>query len=132
MMLASWSQVHQLWQLYKVFAGLGVAMAAALYDVATAVIVSWFDDRQRPRALPTMIVVARFAKTIFMPLTGLLEARFGWLQALLILAAAYATTAVPLHGFVIRRPAAASTQHSAVGCAVGGSWWSRSSRTRRR
>ena len=42
------SQIRTVWQLYAVFAGLGVAMAAALYEPATAVIVSWFDPARRP------------------------------------------------------------------------------------
>jgi MFS family permease len=105
-LLVGWSQVHQLWQLYLVFAGLGIAMAMALYDAATAVLVSWFDADRRSRALLAMIVVAGFASTIFMPLTGLLDDHFGWRHTLLILAAVYGAVAVPLHALVIRRPGA--------------------------
>jgi predicted MFS family arabinose efflux permease len=104
-LLAAWSQVQHLWQLYLIFAGLGAAMAMALYDAATAVVVSWFDARHRPRAILTMIVVAGFASTIFMPLTGLLDAHLGWRHTLLVLAAAYGCVAVPLHALAIRRPA---------------------------
>jgi len=104
-LLVGWSQIHQLWQLYVVFAGLGIAMAMALYDAATAVLVSWFDAARRPRALLTMIVVAGFASTIFMPLTGVLDDHFGWRHTVLILAAVYGPVAVPLHALVIRRPA---------------------------
>ncbi len=93
-----------MWQLYPVFAGLGVAMAMALYDAATAVVVSWFDPQRRARAVLAMIVVAGFASTIFMPLTGLLNQRYGWRTTLLILAALYGLVAVPLHALVIRRP----------------------------
>ncbi|MFC7279325.1 MFS transporter [Paractinoplanes rhizophilus] len=103
-LLVAWSQVQTLWQLYVVFAGLGAAMAMALYDAATAVIVSWFDAERRPRALLAMIVVAGFASTIFMPLTGLLNDRYGWRTTLLLLAAGYAAIAVPLHAAVVRRP----------------------------
>ncbi|WP_433371991.1 MFS transporter [Actinoplanes sp. CA-142083] len=103
-LLVAWSQVQALWQLYLVFAGLGAAMAMALYDAATAVVVSWFDTGRRPRALLTMIVVAGFASTIFMPLTGLLNDRYGWRATLLLLAAGYAAIAVPLHAGVVRRP----------------------------
>ncbi|WP_433305047.1 MFS transporter [Actinoplanes sp. CA-030573] len=103
-LLVAWSQVHALWQLYLVFAGLGAAMAMALYDAATAVIVSWFDTERRARALLTMIVVAGFASTIFMPLTGLLNDRYGWRATLLLLAAGYAATAAPLHAAAVRRP----------------------------
>jgi MFS family permease len=104
LLLVAWSQVRTVGQLYLVFAGLGVAMAMALYEPATAVIVSWFDPDRRSRAVLAMIVVAGFASTIFMPLTGHLESRHGWRTTLLILAALYAVTAVPLHASVIRRP----------------------------
>ncbi|AGZ39951.1 MFS transporter [Actinoplanes friuliensis] len=103
-MLVAWSQVHTTWQLYAVFVGLGAAMAMALYEPATAVIVSWFDATRRPRAVLAMIVVAGFASTIFMPLTGLLTDRYGWRTTLLLFATLYAGIAVPLHAFVIRRP----------------------------
>jgi MFS family permease len=105
-LLVACSQVRTVWQLYAAFAGLGVAMAMALYEPATAVIVSWFDPARRAKALLGMIVVAGFASTIFMPLTGLLEHRHGWRTTLLVLAAIYAAVAVPLHALVIRRPPA--------------------------
>jgi len=102
-LLVAWSQVTDVWQLYLVFAGLGIAMAMALYDPATAVIVSWFEPARRSRAILAMIVVAGFASTIFMPLTGILEQRHGWRTTLLILAASYAAIGIPLHGLVVRR-----------------------------
>ncbi|MGI5243158.1 MFS transporter [Dactylosporangium sp. CA-139066] len=103
-LLVAWSQVHTVWQLYLVFTGLGAAMAMALYDAATAVVVSWFDPARRAKAILAMIVVAGFASTIFMPVTGILNDRYGWRTTLLILAALYAAIAVPLHALVIRRP----------------------------
>jgi MFS family permease len=103
-MLFAWSQVREVWQLYPVFAGLGVAMAMALYEPATAVLVSWFDAARRPRAILGMIVVAGFASTIFMPLTGWLNDQHGWRTTLLILAGLYAAVVVPLHVLVVRRP----------------------------
>jgi MFS family permease len=103
-LLVAWSQVRTVGQLYAVFAGLGVAMAMALYEPATAVIVAWFDPARRANALLGMIVVAGFASTIFMPLTGLLEHRYGWRSTLLVLAGLYAAVAVPLHAGVVRRP----------------------------
>ncbi|MEV4536529.1 MFS transporter [Asanoa sp. NPDC049518] len=104
LLLVAWSQVRTVGQLYLVFAALGVAMAMALYEPATAVIVSWFEPDRRARALLVMIVVAGFASTIFMPLTGYLEDRHGWRTTLLVLAAVYGAVAVPLHALVIRRP----------------------------
>ncbi|MDG6106144.1 MFS transporter [Dactylosporangium aurantiacum] len=102
-LLIACSQVRTVWQLYMVFTGLGIAMAMALYEPATAVIVSWFDQAHRSKAVLAMIVVAGFASTIFMPLTGLLEHRHGWRTTLLVLAGVYAAVAVPLHALVVRR-----------------------------
>jgi hypothetical protein len=57
-----------------VFAGLGLAMAAVLYDPAFAVLAVWFDRRRR-RAMTMLTLVAGLASTIFVPLaTG---TRFG-------------------------------------------------------
>ncbi|MEU4624858.1 MFS transporter [Actinoplanes sp. NPDC023801] len=114
-MLIAWSQVRTAGQLYLIFAGLGVAMAMALYEAATPVLVSWFDATRRPKAILGMIVVAGFASTIFMPLTGWLNDRHGWRTTLLILAVLYGTVAVPLHLLVVRRPpvAARESRHSA-------------------
>ncbi|GIE36656.1 MFS transporter [Actinoplanes italicus] len=113
-MLVAWSQTRTVWQLYLIFAGLGVAMAMALYEAATPVLVSWFDATRRPKAILGMIVVAGFASTIFMPLTGWLTDRHGWRTTLLILAAVYGSVATPLHLLVVRRPptAARSARHA--------------------
>jgi MFS family permease len=104
LLLVGWAHVHSLWQLYLVLAALGAAMAMALYDTAIAVVVSWFTPDVRPRAVLTVIAIAGFASTIFMPLTGLLNQRYGWRTTLLILAAVYGAIAVPLHATVVRRP----------------------------
>ncbi|MEV4278644.1 MFS transporter [Actinoplanes xinjiangensis] len=107
-MLVAWSQVRTIGQLYLIFIGLGVAMAMALYEAATPVLVSWFDAARRPRAILGMIVVAGFASTVFMPLTGWLTDRHGWRTTLLILAALYGCVAAPLHLLVVRRPSSAA------------------------
>ncbi|MGI5283528.1 MFS transporter [Nonomuraea polychroma] len=98
----AWSQVNSVAQLYLVCAVLGVASAMVLYEAAFAVIVAWFDAARRARALLAVTVVAGFASSIFLPLTGFLVERYGWRQALVVLAAGYALTAVPLHGLAVR------------------------------
>ncbi|MEQ4306158.1 MFS transporter [Plantactinospora sp. B6F1] len=103
-LLIAWSQVRTITQLYAVLIGLGGCMAMALYEAATAVIVSWFDPERRPRALLAMIVVAGFASTIFLPLTGLLVDHHGRRDALLVLAAIHGMITIPLHGLVVRGP----------------------------
>ncbi|GAA3469866.1 MFS transporter [Nonomuraea roseola] len=103
----AWSRVDSLPQLYAVFAAIGVACSMVLYESAFAVIVSWFDGparaRGRANALLALTVVAGFASSIFLPLTGLLVEWHGWRQALVILALVYGVAAIPLHALVVRR-----------------------------
>ncbi|MEV4060386.1 MFS transporter [Nonomuraea dietziae] len=103
----AWSRVDSLLQLYAVFAAIGVACSMVLYESAFAVIVSWFDGparaRGRANALLALTVVAGFASSIFLPLTGLLVEWYGWRQALVILALIYGVAAIPLHALVVRR-----------------------------
>ncbi|MEW1846978.1 MFS transporter [Nonomuraea angiospora] len=102
----AWSQVRTVAQLYLVCGVLGVASAMVLYEAAFAVIVAWFDATRRARALLAVTVVAGFASSIFLPLTGFLVDLYGWRQALVILAAGYALTSVPLHALAVRSRAA--------------------------
>ncbi|SCL50400.1 MFS transporter [Micromonospora chersina] len=103
-LLIAWSQVHTIGQLYAVMIGIGISGAMVLYEPAFAVIVSWFIPDRRPTALLAVTVVAGFASTIFMPLTGLLVAQLGWRGALLTLAAVHGVVTVPLHALTIRKP----------------------------
>ncbi|WP_307798598.1 MFS transporter [Actinoplanes flavus] len=102
-LLLAWSRVDQVWQLYLVQIGIGIASAASLYEAAFAVIIACHRPERRSGALLALTVVAGFAGTIFLPLTGWLVDRHGWRTALLILAAVHAVTA-PLHAAVVRRP----------------------------
>ncbi|MFI7491746.1 MFS transporter [Micromonospora echinaurantiaca] len=103
-LLIAWSQVDTVGQLYAVMIGIGVAGAMVLYEPAFAVIVSWYAPPRRDRALLAVTIVAGFASTIFLPLTGLLVARLDWRGALLVLAVVHAVTTVPLHAATVRRP----------------------------
>nr|WP_308042767.1 MFS transporter [Micromonospora sp. PLK6-60] len=107
-LLIAWSQVHTIGQLYSVMIGIGITGAMVLYEPAFAVIVSWFTPDRRPTALLAVTVVAGFASTIFMPLTGLLVAHLGWRDALLTLAVVHGVVTVPLHALTIRKPPHAS------------------------
>ncbi|MEU7990589.1 MFS transporter [Streptosporangium canum] len=101
----AWSRVESLPQLYAVFALVGVACSLVLYEAAFAVIVSLHggDERGRANGLLALTIVAGFASSIFLPLTGLLVDRYGWRTALVILALIYGTAAIPLHALVLRR-----------------------------
>src|SRR5918994_214760 len=76
--LAAWSQVQTLAQLYLVFAGIGIASAMALYEATFALLVAVLDPWRRAKAILTVTIVAGFASSVFVPLTGVLVEEHGW------------------------------------------------------
>ncbi|MGH3712759.1 MAG: MFS transporter [Micromonosporaceae bacterium] len=100
--LVAWSQVETVGQLYAVFAAIGVASAMVLYEPAFAILIAVLDPARRAGALLTVTIVAGFASSIFIPLTGLLTDRYGWRTAIAVLAAVHALTTVPLHALALR------------------------------
>ena len=96
-----WARAGDVAGLYLAFAGIGLAGAAVQYEPAFATVNAYFDA-QRRKALLTITMVAGLASTIFLPASALLISRLGWRQALLILAAVQAVTAVP-HVLLLRR-----------------------------
>ncbi|GAA3446467.1 MFS transporter [Planomonospora venezuelensis] len=99
----AWSQVTTLAQLYAVLAVAGAASAMVLYEAAFAVLVAVTPPARRSRALLAVTIVAGFASSVFLPLTGFLVQAYGWRTALVILAAVYAVPAIPLHAAVLPR-----------------------------
>jgi MFS family permease len=86
-LVLAWARVTDLGAFYAVWAGIGVVMAAVLYEPAFAVIASWFrDGAERTRALLALTVVAGFASVIYVPLAGWLVQTRGWRDALVALA----------------------------------------------
>ncbi len=114
-LVAAWSQVQTVGQLYVVLVGIGCAGAMVLYPAAFAVLVTRFDGAGRARALLVVTVVAGFASSIFLPLTALLVERSGWRSALLVLATAHGLITVPLHALTVRRPARPAAGRRAAG-----------------
>ncbi len=98
-----WSQVHNAVQLYAVFVVIGAASAMVLYEPAFAVVVAVTAAQARTRALLGITLVAGFASSIFIPLTGHLLDSLTWRHTLLVLATVYALLAVPLHAVALRR-----------------------------
>jgi predicted MFS family arabinose efflux permease len=110
----AWSQVHDAYELYVVFVALGIASAMVLYPPAFAVIVAVTAPERRTTALLGVTLVAGFASSIFIPLTGQLIHALGWRQALVVLASVIAIVTVPLHVLVLRRtdPADSPGKHA--------------------
>lgn len=96
-----WSQARTVPQLYAAFVAVGLAAAMVLYEPAFALINTWFT-RRRATALLVLTVVAGFSSTIFLPLTQALVDRFGWRDAVAVLAVLVGACAIP-HALVLRR-----------------------------
>ncbi len=102
LLLAAWSRVQSVGAFYAVWALLGVAMAAVLYEPAFAVVATWFRTG-RSRALSALTFTGGFASVLFVPFATALVARAGWRDALLALAVLYALCTVPPHALLLRR-----------------------------
>lgn len=101
-LLLAWSQVTTLLGFYLIMAGIGLAMAAVLYEPAFALIATWFR-RRRGRALTILTFFGAWASFLFIPLSAQFVLGLGWRTALLILAAILAGITIPLHALLLRR-----------------------------
>src|SRR5215211_5729796 len=101
-LLLVWASVEDLWVLYLVWIGIGLAMAATLYEPAFAVLAKWFE-RGLARALLLVTLAGGLASTIFLPLTAWLVEVQGWREALFALAAILALLTILPHALVLRR-----------------------------
>lgn len=103
LLVLAWSEVDGLVAFYAVWAGIGLVMAAVLYEAAFTVLAKHFaDPAERRRAMTAVTLVAALASFIFVPLSQALIDAHGWREALVILAAILAAVTVPLHGLVLR------------------------------
>jgi MFS family permease len=101
-MLLLWSQAHALATLFVVWIGLGVSMAATLYDPVFAVVTRDYPSSFRTK-ITLITLVAGFASTVFIPLTHGFVDWFGWRGALFALAAVNITISLPIHASAIKR-----------------------------
>lgn len=101
-MVLAWSQVGSTLVWYGIWAGMGLAMAATLYDPAFTAVTAWFE-RDRAKAFLLVTIAAGFASTIFLPLAAWLERTQGWRTALVTLAGMLLVFAVLPHAVFLRR-----------------------------
>jgi MFS family permease len=113
LLVLGWSRVDGLVTFYAVWIGIGLVMAAVLYEAAFTVLAKHFAaPAERRRAMTAMTLVAALASFIFVPLSQALIDAYGWRDALVILAATLAAVTVPLHALVLRQaPAADARAH---------------------
>ena len=111
-LVLAWSQVHGLAAVYALWLGLGLVMAAVLYEPAFTVIAKWFGDAdERRRALTALTLVAALASFIFLPVSQALIDAHGWRDALVILALILGAVTILLHALALRRPPVADGLH---------------------
>jgi len=94
LLLLAWAAVGNLAAFYLIWVGLGVAMAATLYEPAFAAVATWFVTK-RARALTILTFVAGLASVVYIPLIAWLIGRLGWRGALVALAAILAIATIP-------------------------------------
>ncbi|MCL1594481.1 MAG: MFS transporter [Actinomycetia bacterium] len=73
---------------------LGPAAALSLYEPAYVAVGQWVHEGHRNRAIGVLSVIAGLAGPIFVPLTGLLLATFGWRQTSAILGVVFLVAGV--------------------------------------
>lgn len=101
-LVLSWASVTELWVFYLIWIGIGLTLAAVLYEPAFVVVATWFD-RLRGRALTVLTFGGGLASVVYIPLAEWLVRAQGWRPALVTLAVILATGTIPLHALVLRR-----------------------------
>ncbi|MCO5220665.1 MAG: MFS transporter [Thermomicrobiales bacterium] len=101
-LVLAWSRVGSELGWYLIWVGMGLAMAATLYDPAFTAVAAWFE-RDRAKAFLLVTIAAGFASTIFLPLAAWLERVQGWQSALVTLAGILFVLAVLPHAIFLRR-----------------------------
>lgn len=122
LLLLAWSRVESLAGLYALWALMGLALAATLYEPAFAAVVGWFPAGDRDRALLVVTLAGALASTIFMPVEARLVERLGWRTALVVMAALLGGLTVPVHAILLRpppRPRASATAAAPAGASPG-------------
>lgn len=99
--LAAHSLIDSMAGFYLVWAALGAALAATLYNPVFAVVTRRFPLDFR-RAIITLTFLGGLASTVFIPLSAWLIQSLGWRQALWVLAAINLLVCAPLHAVQLR------------------------------
>ncbi|WP_022726706.1 MFS transporter [Fodinicurvata sediminis] len=96
LLLLAWSQVTAIWQLYPIFLGIGLTIAATLYDPAFAVVARRFG-REARQGITALTLWGGFASTVFIPLIQFLLDRTDWRETLIVLGLVNLVVGVGLH-----------------------------------
>jgi predicted MFS family arabinose efflux permease len=108
LLFAAWSRVESYPVFVAIWIGLGICLAATLYEPGFAVLTRRLGPLSR-RGITAMTFLGGFASTVFIPLTHLFIAWLGWRDALLALAAFNLFVCAAIHLLVIRDEAPAKS-----------------------
>src|SRR5205823_12516024 len=97
----AWARVETLTAFYIIWFGLGLTMAAVLYEPAFALVLAWFA-RRPAFALTVLTSVGGLASTVFVPTIAALVGSFGWRTALVLLATVLAAVNIPVYAAIVR------------------------------
>jgi predicted MFS family arabinose efflux permease len=100
-LLVVWSQVESPTVFYAIWLGLGLAMAATLYEPVFAVLTRSFPHSYRTK-ITALTLVGGFASTVFIPLTQIFIDQLGWRHALIALGICNLVICVPIHACLLR------------------------------
>jgi MFS family permease len=120
-LLVAWTLLPGVVMLYLVWAGLGLCMAATLYEPAFVIVGHAYENpTARLRALAAITIFGGLASTAFLAGTALLVATFGWRGAVVGLAIALTLSTLLTRHFVFRTLAARPSQNRTPTTLVGG------------
>jgi MFS family permease len=103
MLLIAWTLLPGVVMLYLVWAGLGLCMAATLYEPAFVIVGRAYDNPTvRLRALAAVTIFGGLASTAFLPATAFLVTAVGWRGAVVVLAIALAASTLLIRQLVFR------------------------------
>ena len=109
-LLTIWTLVPTVLTLYLVWAGLGLCMAATLYEPAFVLVGrAYHDPVARLRAIAAVTLFGGLASTVFLPLTAVAVGQSGWRNAVLMLAAVLVLSTLVTRTIAFRRALAPST-----------------------
>ena len=90
-LLIAWALVPTIWMTYLAWIGLGLCMAAILYEPVFVMVGRAFSDAdERLRAIATVTIMGGLASTAFLPGTSFLVDAMGWQSTAMVLAAVIA------------------------------------------
>jgi MFS family permease len=116
-LLTIWTLFPTVLTLYLVWAGLGLCMAATLYEPAFVIVGRAFHEpAARLRAIAAVTLFGGLASTVFLPITAFTVTASGWRTAVLVLATLLLLSTLVTRLVAFRRQPTSSSKKTSVAC----------------